>query len=68
MVDAGGQLRLAQDALARGLVVHESRREHLERHGARQMLVDRAKHLPHAPAPEQALEGVTGDLVARAEV
>ena len=68
MVDAGGQLRLAQDALARGLVVHESRREHLERHGARQVLVDRAKHLPHAPPPEQALEGVTGDLVARAEV
>ena len=43
-------------------------REHLQRDGARQVPVDRAEDLAHAAAPEQALEGVAGDLVARAEM
>ena len=68
MVEARGQLRLAQDALARGLVVHEPGREHLQRDGTCQVAVDRAEDLAHATAPDQALERVAGDLVARAEL
>ena len=64
MVDARGQLRFAQDAVARGLVVHEPRREHLQCDGSCQMAVDGAEDLAHATAPDQALERVPGDLVA----
>ena len=48
--------------------MHEPGREHLQRDGARQVPVDRAEDLAHAAAPDQALERVAGDLVARAEL
>ena len=66
MVDARGQLRFAQDAVARGLVVHEPGREHLQCDGTCQVAVDGAEDLAHATAPDQALERVPGDLIARA--
>ena len=66
VIEARGQLRFAQDAIARGLVVHEPGREHLQCDGARQVTVDRAEDLAHATAPDQALERVPGDLIARA--
>ena len=68
VIEARGQLRLAQDAIARCLVVNEPGREHLQRDGARQVAVDRAEDLAHPTAPDQALEGVPGELVACGEV
>ena len=68
MVDARRQPRLAQDALTRGLVVHEPGRQHLQRDGTGEMGVDRTEHLTHPTAPKEALEGVAGDLVALGEV
>jgi hypothetical protein len=48
--------------------VHEPGRQDLQRDGAGEMGIDRTEHLAHPTAPEKALEGVAGDLVAGAEL
>ena len=63
MLERGGDLRLALEALAEGLVPAQLRREELQRDRALQADVLRAVHDAHAPVPDQGHKAIPCKLV-----
>ena len=62
MVEAGGEPRLAQEALAEALVVGELAGDHLQRHRPFEPEVGGPVDDPHTAARDQRVDAVPGDV------
>ena len=67
MVERGGQLGLAEEAGAEGLVERELRGDHLQRDLSPEPVVRRDVHRPHAAAAEERLDRVPAERLAGSE-
>jgi len=68
MVERGGQLRLPQEALPEAAVLRELRRDHFQRHLARELFFLGPVDGAHAAAADQRLDPVAGDGAAQQRV
>jgi hypothetical protein len=64
VLQARGQPRFPLQARAKVRVVHETGRQHLERHVAAEAIIVGAVHLAHAAAADQRLDAIAGQLAA----